>query len=166
MDEIALLGVELERVELVVQGLDPPVQRAVELDRVAVRGHERRQHLFDALDLAGRIGGGHGIERARHTAQYFTGRLQRNHRVLEGRHRAHPGDRGDLPPVLGERDVESRQVVLGADVGVRGQLVGERARCEKRVGRGIRHVLSLSRTLARPCLQRNACKQLLVALPL
>ena len=56
LDEVALLGLEIELVELIVHRLHAPVERGVELDRVLVRRHERRERLFDLLDLGRGIG--------------------------------------------------------------------------------------------------------------
>jgi hypothetical protein len=46
-------------------------------------GHQRRERLFDLLDLGRRVGGGDRVEGARHLAQELSGALQRDDRVLE-----------------------------------------------------------------------------------
>ena len=96
--------------------------------------HERREGLLDLLDLRRRVGRAHRVERARHPTEQFAARLERHHRVLERRHRAYARDRRDLGRVVRERPLESREVVLRADVGVRREPVGECRGGEKRVG--------------------------------
>ncbi len=55
LHEVTLLVGEVEPVEHRVQLRHPPVQRAVEADRVVVRGHQRGELLIDLLDLGRRI---------------------------------------------------------------------------------------------------------------
>ncbi len=165
LDQVALLGGQLEFVELLVQRLDAPVQCRIQLDRVLMCRHERRELLLDLLDVGRGVGRGDRVERAGHIAQQLSARLERNHRVLERGHRADARDRTDLGLLLGEGLLEGRQVVLGADGCVVRQTVGESAGGQE--GVVIRHVRQPTQgtrrcrdSFANRALQSNACKEL------
>ena len=133
LDEVALLGAEIEVVELLVDRLDAPIQGRVELYRVVVCRHQRRELFLDLLDLGRRVGGRDRVERAGDVAEQLAAGLERHHRVLERGHRADHGDGADLALLRGERLLESGQVVLRPDRRVVGQTVGERAGGQERV---------------------------------
>lgn len=83
LDEVALLGVEVEPVESVVHLLHPLVQRAIQGDRVPVRGHQRGELFVDRLDLVRRVGGAHRVEGVRDAIQQLPGAFQGLDGVVE-----------------------------------------------------------------------------------
>ena len=139
LDEVPALGIQVEAVESVVHGRDARVQRRVELDRVAVRRHQRGELLLDGLHLRGAVGGRDGVERPRDAVEQRAAALQRDEGVLERRGFGLRGDRVDLGALRGERLVERGEVVLDPDAAVRRQIVGEGRRSEEGIGHGIRH---------------------------
>jgi hypothetical protein len=97
------------------QRLDPPEQRRVHADLVAVPGQDRREIALQRLQRIVGMGAGQGAEHVPDAVERAAAALQRADRVVEAGLRRLGGDRLDLRGVLGQRPVERRPEVLGPD---------------------------------------------------
>ncbi len=82
---------------------DAGVERAVEIERVAVAGEQRRDVALDRLDGVAGVGAGQHEEHVGDTVEVAPAPLQRHDGVVEARRRRVGGDRVDLGTVRGER---------------------------------------------------------------
>ena len=115
-DQSQLLGIQAERVPLLVHGSKPREQARVHQHRAAVRGQRRSHRTLHRLQR--RAGGRRGqvVEAARHLVEQPAGLVDRGHRVVEvGRSRLR-SDGIDLGPVhlhrLAQRGLEVGRVQL------------------------------------------------------
>ena len=131
--EAQRFGVEVQRLAIVVEGLDALEQRAVEQDAVAVRGQLRRDLHLDCLHLVVGMRRHQAEENARDTVQNLARQFHRYQRVPDRGRLVLIDDGVDLRQVLGHAGFERRQVVAVVDPVERRILQKQGAFNEKRV---------------------------------
>jgi hypothetical protein len=133
------LGVQPQVFTVAVQRLDALEQRSVQEDRVLVGGQQRRDGLLHFLHLRVGVRRVQVAEHARHTVEELAAALHGDDGVLEARGLGAVGDRLDFRQAVGHALLEGRQVVLVTDQVERRHAIGQRARREEGVLRGVGH---------------------------
>ena len=134
LDEVARLVVEVEALELVVEGLDAPEQLRIELDRVGVRGEQGCDPLLEFGGGVVAVCRGLVEEHPRDALEQLAALFEGDHRVLERRHVPPTGDALDLRELVGHALLEGRQVMLVGDLGEGRHAEGEGTRFEEGIG--------------------------------
>ena len=113
---------QAERFAAGVEIGDAGIERAVEIERIAVTGEQRRHRALDRLDGVAGIGAGQHPEQIADPLEHAAASFQRGDGVVEGR-RSRVGRRcaSISARCAAKRRVESRAELLGGDGGERRQ---------------------------------------------
>ena len=106
-----LLGVEVERLALVIDGLHPGKEPGIELDLVLVGRQPRRDLLLNRFDLVVGVGSAQGEKDPRHLVEHLARAIERRNGVGEGRRLWIVDDCCDLGVLTGHSLLERRDEV-------------------------------------------------------
>ncbi len=138
LDQTLLLRIQIQRVALVVDGLDAGEEFGVEIDLVLMRGQLGRDLFLDFLACVAGIGLHQPEEDARHARERFAAALHRFDGVVEGRRFWVIGDLADVGQMLAHAFFERRQIIGVLDLVERRRLERQRAGGQQGVGCSIR----------------------------